>query len=88
MPNEVTYVDESTKTKAMKALFGEGALDFGQVLAAVERLEAAGIIFREPVETKPRGRRTKAEDDADREADKEADSKTHQEFFMAPREEI
>lgn len=65
MPNEVTYVDEQTQTKAMKALFGEGAMTFGEVLDAVERLQAAGIVFREPVESKPRGPRTKAEQEAD-----------------------
>lgn len=72
MPNEVTYVDEQTQTKAMKALFGEGALDFGQVLEAVERLQAAGIIFREPVESKPRGPRTKAEQEEDSKQETEA----------------
>lgn len=65
MPNEVTYSDEKTQTKVLKALFGEGALDFDQVLRAIERMQAAGIIFREPVESKPRGPRTKAEQEAD-----------------------
>ena len=77
MPNEVTYVDEKTQTKALTALYGEGALDFGQVLAAVERLQAAGIIFREPIESKPRGPRTKAEQEADKKAyDPEVDDPT------------
>jgi len=65
MPNEVTYVDEATQTKAMRALFGNGDLNFDQVLAVIERLQTAGIILREPVESKPRGPRTKAQVEQD-----------------------
>lgn len=65
MPNEVTYVDEGTQTKAMRAMFGNGDLDFDQVLGILERLNSAGIILREPVESKPRGPRTRAQVEQD-----------------------
>lgn len=65
MPNQVMYVDEKTDTKALKALFGEGALDFGATIAAIERLQAVGILFAEASESKPRGPRTKAEEAED-----------------------
>ena len=65
MPNKNMFIDESTQTKAFKALFGEGALDFAQVLAADERLKAAGIYFAEQAEGRVVGPRTKAEEAAD-----------------------
>lgn len=49
MPNGVTYSDEKTLPKVYKALAGDSDLDFPQTLAAVDRLQAAGILFREEV---------------------------------------
>ena len=68
MPNKNMYIDESTQTKAFKALFGDGILDFGQVLAADERLKAAGIQFAEEIEPRKLGSRTKAQEEADAKA--------------------
>jgi hypothetical protein len=47
MANEVSYFDETTMTKVLKALHGENDLDFTQTLDAVNRLQNAGILFRE-----------------------------------------
>jgi hypothetical protein len=69
MPNGVTYSDESTTNKVYTALHGDNDLSFPQVLAAVDRLNKAGIIFREPAESVARGPRTKAETDAETAAD-------------------
>jgi len=57
MPNGVTYSDEKTLPKVYKALFGAGDLDFDQVQAAIDRLQSAGILFREEAESTPRGPR-------------------------------
>jgi hypothetical protein len=58
MPNGVTYSDEKTLPKVYKALFGEGDLDFGQVQKAIDRMQAAGILFREEVPADTRAPRT------------------------------
>jgi hypothetical protein len=65
MPNEVTYVDEHTVVKAVEALYGKGALDISDVLAAIDRLRAVGIVFRELVEPRTRGPRMKTEPKVD-----------------------
>lgn len=49
MPNQTTYVDERTSTKALRALTKDGALDLDQALGAVERLQDAGLLIREPM---------------------------------------
>lgn len=49
MPNAVTYSDETTLPKVYKALFGNNDLDFPQVQAAIDRLQSAGILFRQEV---------------------------------------
>jgi hypothetical protein len=59
MPNAVTYSDEKTPVKVIKALVGSNDLELDQVLAAMERLQAAGILFRE--EPEARAPRTAAE---------------------------
>jgi hypothetical protein len=49
MPNQTTYVDETTSIKALRALTKDGALDLDQALGAVERLQSAGLLLREPM---------------------------------------
>lgn len=49
MPNQNTYVDERTPTKALRALTKDGALDLDQALGAMERLQDAGLLIREPM---------------------------------------
>lgn len=49
MPNQTTYVDERTSTKTLRALTKDGALDLDQALGAVERLQDAGLLIREPM---------------------------------------
>lgn len=66
MPNAVAYSDEKTLPKVYRALAGNGALEFDQVLAAVDRLQAAGILLRE--EPEARAPRTAAEAAADAKA--------------------
>ena len=63
MPNAVAYSDEKTLPKVYRALAGNGDLEFDQVLAAVERLQEAGILLRE--EPEARAPRTAAEALAD-----------------------
>ena len=61
MPTGVTYHDEKTINEVYTALFGNNDMDFPQVLAAVSRLQNAGILFRKdvPEELRPsRGPRT------------------------------
>lgn len=56
MPNQTTYVDESTPIKTLRALTKDNALDLDQALGAVERLRDAGLLVREPMrkdEAKP-----------------------------------
>lgn len=65
MPNGVTYSDEKTNNKVIRALMGDKDLDFVQVMDAIDRLQEAGILFREEVETRPRGPRTAAEEAID-----------------------
>ncbi len=66
MPNGVTYSDEKTLPKVYTALAGNGDLDFPQTLAAVSRLQDAGILFREEVPAELRSaRRTSTEVAAD-----------------------
>lgn len=57
MPNGVTYSDEKTNNKVIRALMGNNDLDFQQVMDAVERLQEAGILFREEPETRVLGPR-------------------------------
>lgn len=59
MPNAVTYSDEKTLPKVLRALMGNDDLEFNQVMGAVDRLQAAGILFREEAEA--RAPRTPAE---------------------------
>lgn len=49
MPNHTMYVDERTPVKALRALTKDGALDLDQALGAVERLQDAGLLIREPM---------------------------------------
>lgn len=49
MPNKVTYSDEKTMAKVYRAIVGDAELDIKQALDAVDRLQAAGILFMEPV---------------------------------------
>lgn len=49
MPNQNTYVDERTTTKALRALTKDNALDLDQALGAMERLQDAGLLIREPM---------------------------------------
>lgn len=49
MPNQTTFVDERTSTKALRALTKDNALDLDQALGAVERLQEAGLLIREPM---------------------------------------
>jgi hypothetical protein len=57
MPNAVTYSDEKTLPKVYKALFGNNDLAFEQVQGAIDRLQEAGILFREDVPVELRAAR-------------------------------
>lgn len=49
MPNKVWYSDEKTVPKAMRAIAGGGAFSLDQVLDVVDRIQAAGVVFVEPI---------------------------------------
>lgn len=75
MATAITYFDESTINKVYTALHGNNDLDFPTVLAAVSRMQSAGILFREELpeemrasrKTGPRNKTAEEEasDDAD-----------------------
>ena len=62
MPNSVSYSDESTITKVYTALASNGEMSFPDALAVVNRLQNAGILFREKAEEQTRGPRKKNAD--------------------------
>lgn len=68
MATAITYFDESTINKVYTALHGNNDLDFPTVLAAVSRMQNAGILFREELPEDMRasrktGPRNKSEQD-------------------------
>lgn len=77
MPTAVTYEDNKTITKVMKALAGQDDLDFAAVLSAVERLQSAGILFREEVPDSLRPKRRNPSDlDGEKSPDGAVDPRT------------
>lgn len=62
MPNGVTYSDESTINKVYTALAGNGEMSFPEALVIVNRLQNAGILFREQAEERKIGPRNKTEE--------------------------
>lgn len=62
VPNRTVYTDDKTTTLVLKALAGDGELDFGQVLSALERMQAAGIQFGLEIEARKLGPRKKNAD--------------------------
>lgn len=65
MPNSVSYSDEGTVVRAMTAIAGDGDLNMAQLMGVLNRLNEAGILFREAAEEKPRGPRKKNADGTD-----------------------
>jgi len=49
MPNKVTYTDEKTPMKVLRAIIGNNDLDVHTAFAVVDRVQEAGILFVEPV---------------------------------------
>lgn len=50
MPNQVTSHNEQTLLKVMRALTADGAMTMDEAFEAIQRLQNAGILFREPAE--------------------------------------
>lgn len=50
MPNQVTSHNEQTLLKVMRALTAGGAMTMDEAFEAIQRLQNAGILFREPAE--------------------------------------
>lgn len=86
MPNAVTYSDEKTLPKVLRALMGNDDLEFNQVMGAVDRLQAAGILFREEAEARAPRTPAEAAEDA-RAASSVAEKKDGQKDIRPPKPE-
>jgi hypothetical protein len=60
MPNGVTYSDEKTFPKALQAIVGNNEMELMAAFAVVNRLQDAGILFREEVPAESRAARKTA----------------------------
>lgn len=58
MPNSVSSHNDRTLFKVLGALTADGEMDLQQAMQVIDRIMAAGILFREPAE-----RETKASAD-------------------------